>query len=184
MKANDSESYMSSSTSDIRIAIVSSNRGGYLRALLEDPVVGQDRACPSRRRGASPAVHRGRVRRSHHGELRGQADRDALRRSSHHAWGAGRSTDHVRRVVLDSARRWGRVPGCGAPSRGLWFLDRVLLRHPDEGGAVHGGQRRFAGDRYWVARPEIWLAGSCASGCSLRRAISWERSPWAGPSTP
>jgi hypothetical protein len=35
MKANASESYLSRSTSDIRIAILSSNRGGHLQALLK-----------------------------------------------------------------------------------------------------------------------------------------------------
>jgi hypothetical protein len=48
MKANALESDMSSSTSDIRIATLSSNRGGRLQALLEDPVVGQDGAFRSR----------------------------------------------------------------------------------------------------------------------------------------
>jgi hypothetical protein len=44
MKANASESDMSSTTSDIRIAILSSDLGGRLQALLKDPVVSLDRA--------------------------------------------------------------------------------------------------------------------------------------------
>ena len=48
MTANASESDMSSTTSDIRIAILSANLGGLLQALLEDPVVRPDRACRSR----------------------------------------------------------------------------------------------------------------------------------------
>jgi hypothetical protein len=44
MKANASESDMSSTTSNIRIAILSSNLGGHLQALLKDPVVSLDRA--------------------------------------------------------------------------------------------------------------------------------------------
>jgi hypothetical protein len=39
-----SESDMSSTTSDIRIAILSSDLGGRLQALLKDPVVSLDRA--------------------------------------------------------------------------------------------------------------------------------------------
>jgi phosphoribosylglycinamide formyltransferase 1 len=41
MTVDASESDRSGTTSDVRIAILSSNRGGHLQALLEDPVVGQ-----------------------------------------------------------------------------------------------------------------------------------------------
>ena len=41
MTLNDSDSDRSGTTSDVRIAILSSDRGGHLQALLEDPVVGQ-----------------------------------------------------------------------------------------------------------------------------------------------
>ena len=41
MTVNASESDRSGTTSDVRIAILSSDRGGHLQALLEDPVVGQ-----------------------------------------------------------------------------------------------------------------------------------------------
>ena len=41
MKEKASESGRGSTTSDVRIAILSSNRGGHLQTLLEDPVVGQ-----------------------------------------------------------------------------------------------------------------------------------------------
>ena len=41
MRPDPSESDRSSTTSDIRIAILSSNLGGHLQALLEDPVVRQ-----------------------------------------------------------------------------------------------------------------------------------------------
>jgi phosphoribosylglycinamide formyltransferase-1 len=41
MTVNASDSDRIGSTSDVRIAILSSDRGGHLQALLEDPVVGQ-----------------------------------------------------------------------------------------------------------------------------------------------
>jgi len=41
MKANASESDRGSTSSDVRVAILSSNRGGHLQTLLEDPVVGR-----------------------------------------------------------------------------------------------------------------------------------------------
>ena len=41
MTVNASESDRSGTTSDVRVAILSSDRGGHLQALIEDPVVGQ-----------------------------------------------------------------------------------------------------------------------------------------------